>query len=208
MNHVQHTISRNNMEAFVIAINHSRIRSLSLAFSSTLHNLFLSSFRCYYPPSRYLRNISLSGTNYTLDELSVPCAALRLLTLSRVLMLYTSRPQSLPMPNSYKFPQITPPCSAQHEERHASELTCMSVSGKLSCQDPNSNSPKSVSPLWRSLPVELQLQLIQYMVPLLSFGQIIRIVNYASDINTLPRDDNMEMIYVEHWLEVVGCGSG
>ena len=50
--------------------------------------------------------------------------------------------------------------------------------------------------------------MIQYTAPILSFGQIVRIVNYAADLNTLLRDNNMEMICVEHWLETVGCGLG
>jgi hypothetical protein len=201
------------MESFVAAISHSRINSLSLAFNGTLRDQFLSSLRYFYPPSRYLRNITLSGIDYTLNEVSVPYAALRLLTLSRVLMLYTSCRQSPPASVSYTSRKVTP-LHTLHEEFQSSDdqSTCMPVSDALSTvhwQAPSPISPNSVSPSWRSLPVELQLQIIRYTAPLLSFARVIRVANYAADPKTLPRDDSgIGMIRVEHWLNVVQCASG
>jgi hypothetical protein len=191
------SINLNDMEAFVAAIHRSRINSLSLAFNSTLRDQFLTSFRCYYPPSRYLRHISLSGVDYTLDELSVPCAALRLLPLARVLMLCTSRPHSPPTPDPYIFPNVIPRCSPQHEGSDASpqQSACMPIS--------HAYSTLLISPLWQSLPVELQLHIFQYVAPSLSFSQIARVVNYAIDITTLFRDDKN----IVDWLDMFQCGS-
>jgi hypothetical protein len=194
-----HSKSRNDVAAFVAAVNQSHIDSLSLAFNSTLRDLFLSSLRFYTSPSRYLRNIKLSGIDYTLDELSIPSAAFRLLTLSRVLMLDISRCQLPLMSNPHTSPNTMPICSPLHGELHASRPS--NAFSTASWQDPSQNSSLS----WQFLPVELQLQILQYVAPILSYTQITCIVNYAADSDTLPRADNTEMMRREHWLDMVGC---
>lgn len=186
-----HSKSRNDMEAFVSAINHSRIKSLSLAFNGALLDQFLSSLRFYYPPSRYLRNINLSDIDYTLDELSVHSAALHLLPLSRVLMFYTYR-QSPPKPDPY-ISSCNPLCEEPDISHHQS--ACMPIS--------HACSTLMVSPSWQSLPIELQLQILQYVAPILSFTQVTRVVNYAANPNTLCRDDKT----MQQWLDVFRCSS-
>jgi hypothetical protein len=193
--------SRNDMEAFVAAVNCSRISSLSLTFNDTLHDQFLTSFRCYYPPSRYLRHISLSGIDYTLDELSIPCAALNLLPLARMLMLCTSGTQLPSTPGSHaSISNATPQCHgrAQHKEPDPPQSlsTCAPIS--------HAYSALLVTPSWQSLPVELQLHIFQYFASILSFSQTLRVVNYAADPSTLFGDDRN----IAQWLELCKCNSG
>ena len=192
------------MAAFVAAVSHSHVISLSLAFDATLHDQFVSALRCYYPPSPHLRNINLSGIGYTLDELSIPYAALRLLTLSRVLMLYTSHHFTPPTGHS---------CISRHRAAYRARAFFlriikpihMSNSHVFSSLSSEDHSLKSTSPLWQSLPTELQLQILQYTMPILSSTQIIHVTNYAADPNTLPKEDKTAEISVKDWLYKVGC---
>lgn len=87
-------------------------------------------------------------------------------------------------------------------------LHLLTISRVLMVHISHRHSPSIPGPCWQSLPVELQLQILQYIFPSLSFSQLARIVNYAADLSTLPRAGDQEGRTMGYWLDMVGCGSG
>jgi len=160
--------SQNNMEAFVVAINTSRLKYLSLNFTSALRKQFLEAV-LRNPPSSSLRMIRLSEVDYDVHEFSTSKTALYLLPIARLLFIPT-----LHLTTSHISPSLE---SAFHG--------------------------KALAFPWKSLPIEMQLQILRYRAPFLSSSQYASVINYAADPNTLI--GAAQNITKEDWLSQVGC---
>jgi len=96
--------------------------------------------------------------------------ALSMLPISRCLLLESSQPPTPPQTPPLAF-KLALPTRAKTKPANFIWTTIPAPSPTFS---------------FRSLPKEIQLQILTYLCPTLSCAQAIRIFNYASDPNTLP----------------------